>query len=230
MKESIESARRRLSSAVSSLSEQVEILLEDPNCKKQKEKLFNSKKTLQYLSGALDDILRADMLDAGLLKSKEEPFSLPKIMDSVFSEVFVQNAPEKLNLKTFCSPNLPKELFGDVNILKRILLNVIDNVVRHLTMHSIEVSADFLFFTRTGKARILFVIKGNLDSVLRERQKLIIDYFTKSSSGPCVSGGKTPLGLRLASRMIAGMGGKIWNEDTEHGSIFFFSMDFDFCK
>jgi signal transduction histidine kinase len=101
----------------------------------------------------------------------------------------------------------------------------LDNALKFTKEGSIDISVDYhSYLAEERKHRLLFAVKDTGVGIPLERQNVIFDYFTQGDSSTTKLYKGLGLGLSVASKLIKRMGGDIWFESSESGSIFFFTF------
>jgi len=111
---------------------------------------------------------------------------------------------------------------SDPAMVKRILLNLVDNSIKFTQSGFIEVGYN------VRPSDILFYVKDSGIGIPEEKQKMVFDSFQKVASCNDKLYNGIGLGLTLCKRLLELLNGKIWvNSEVNKGSTFFFTVPFD---
>jgi len=113
-------------------------------------------------------------------------------------------------------PSMPRAVFGDIEALRSVLGNLIDNAGKHAPAHTpIEVTVDQPY----GWTRIAVADHG--PGVAAEDRERIFAPFTQLDASTTRRVGGVGLGLFLVDRLVRGMGGRVWVDETPGGGATF---------
>lgn len=171
------------------------------------------------LLSVINDLLDFSMIDAGRLALDPAPFSLVEMLENAMM-LLAGNASEKnIELIMRVQPDLHDNYLGDAQRLRQMIVNLLGNAVKFTdTGHVLlDVSGEY-----TGTQSILHI--SVTDTGIGIPQHRIARIFDGSdladTSTRCRHHGMG-LGLAIASRLVAMMGGKISVHSREgHGSTF----------
>ena len=135
---------------------------------------------------AVDDILDVARIEAGDFRLREEDFSLAEAVESVTAFVRPAAAEKGVTLGLSIDPNLPKAVSGDPRRLRQILLNLLNVILRERRGGLVTLS---LYALRGAENRISFALTG--------------------SGGHARPAERDGLGLAIAGRLVARMGGRL---------------------
>lgn len=171
---------------------------------KQKEAINRVFESSTHLTKIVEDLLNVSKIEAGGMKYEMAPFDLEKAVRDLATDLSI--TAEKKGLKlTFATDNKsPYKVNGDMEKIRQVVLNVIDNAIKYTMQGSISVllSKD----EASGKAKVAITDTG-MGISAEEKEKL----FQKFSRG---EGGKTNtsgsgLGLYLAKQISEAHGGEV---------------------
>ncbi|SFK92251.1 response regulator [Methylorubrum salsuginis] len=135
---------------------------------------------------AVDDILDVARIEAGDFQLREEDFSLAEAVESVTAFVRPAAAEKGVTLGLSIEPELPRAVRGDPRRLRQILLNLLNVNLRERRGGLVTLS---LYALRGAENRISFALTG--------------------SGGHAPPAERNGLGLAIAGRLIARMGGRL---------------------
>lgn len=135
---------------------------------------------------AVDDILDFARIEAGDFQLREEDFSLAEAIESVTAFVRPAAAEKGVTLGLSIDPGLPKAVRGDPRRLRQTLLNLLNVTLRERRGGLVTLS---LYALRGAENRISFALTG--------------------SGGQARSSERDGLGVAVAGRLVARMGGRL---------------------
>lgn len=168
----------------------------------------------------INDILDFSKIEAQQLQIEKKVFSTQDCLTSIF-QLFSSKAEEKgLQIELAKSSSLPAYLTGDVNRIRQILSNLIDNAIK---------------FTQTGgvtlKAEVLDMLDGNCKCIVEvsdtgmgispEGLSNLFKPFQQGDATISRRFGGTGLGLVISQQLAQLMGGELIVRSEEgKGSVF----------
>ena len=172
----------------------------------------------------INDILDLSKIESGRLEVEEIPINLYEIVGSV-GELIAPSAAEK-NLEFICSvdPDCHRELKGDSERIKQILINLCANAVKftHKGRVAVRVRAEQ---TNSDGVVVSFSVADTGIGIPHDRQKSIFNSFEQADGSTTRKFGGTGLGLSICKRLVEIMGGSIAVESHQgRGSLFRFSL------
>jgi signal transduction histidine kinase len=192
-----------------------DIMLEDES---NPEKINNLKiihESAQTLLSLIDNILDFAEVESGHIDLKINDFSMRNLLNRIY-ERFLEKAEKKnLFFKIGSEVSAPKWLSGDEYRIEQVVANIVDNALK---------------FTSSGKVGVVYSYHEGVASIRvtdtgigigKEKQEAIFSLFCQGDMSPSRTYGGVGLGLTIASRLTATMGGKISCESTPGvGSMF----------
>ena len=200
-------------SALSLLSEE-----DDPIERSKLTKIANE--SADNLLNVINYALDYSKLGAGRMDLDFDDFSLQSLLDAIIA-VNEGRAKEKaIDVSYSLEPGLPKNLKGDPEKLRQVLINVVGNAIK---------------FTEAGKVelRVLnynnhfrFIVSDTGCGIGQDDLNHIFDPFWSRSKGASES--STGLGLNIVKRLVELMSGQITVESTEGaGTTFYIDLPFE---
>jgi signal transduction histidine kinase len=171
----------------------------------------------------IDDLNDFAQLEVGNLQVSLVEFDLRHILERAVKGPAARAATKGIKLSTDLGPDTPLLLSGDPLRLRQVLFSLVDNAVK---------------FTSRGEVKVRVAVEGRVERSVRLR-------FDVSDTGIGIPGWKKEalfepdtdeegreaggigLGLRLGSRLVELMGGRLQVESQlGQGSAFFFTLPF----
>ena len=172
----------------------------------------------------INDILDYSKIQSGKLHLEEAPFELRNCIEDAL-DLFAPKAIEKgIDLLYLIQPDVSPFLMGDVNRLRQIMVNLINNAIKFTEEGEIFVSIEKANESE-GYQELLFSVKDSGIGIAKEKMEILFEPFTQADATTTRRYGGTGLGLAIAKHLINLMGGNIWVESEQgKGSTFFFNV------
>jgi signal transduction histidine kinase len=173
---------------------------------------------VEVLGALIDDLFELARIEAGALTWSMQQFELGEIVESVIGTMEVEAHQRGIRIHAE-APN-PTDFVGDPARLRRVMLNLLQNAVRHTPEDgSVTVKIEPV---AGGGFEVEVADSGEgIDPVDRER---IFEPFYRGGSEAARTRPGTGLGLAIARAVVEAHGGRIWLADSERGSRFRFSL------
>ncbi len=178
----------------------------------------------ENLLTVINDILDFSKIEQGKLEIENHEFDLNQCVEEVFALLSSSASSKDIELLHDINPNVPRYIVSDLNRLKQILVNLINNAIKFTIEGEVvlTVSAKSL---DDNTYIIEFDIKDTGIGIPKEKLESLFESFSQvdTSHGRKFEG--TGLGLAISKQLTHLMGGSIWVESEEGvGSIFSFTI------
>lgn len=174
----------------------------------------------QSLLLLVDDVLDISAIEAGKLNRNDMDFSLKELLSRIRLLVQPHLAGKKLDLIIQSADDVPDNLYGDVNHLTQILLNLMHNAVKFTASGEVRLQV-----IRTAKGvgpiPLRFSVRDTGIGIAAADQSRIFDAFEQVDSGATRRYNGTGLGTTIAKTLTELLGGKIGLEDNLGGGSHF---------
>ena len=184
---------------------------------KQKEAINRVFESATHLSKIVEDLLNVSKIEAGGMKYEMAPFDMEKAVKDIATDLSITAEKKGLKLTFATDQKTPYTVNGDMEKIRQVVLNVIDNAIKYTEKGSISVL--LAKGPNPGMMRVAVTDTG-MGISAEEKEKL----FQKFSRG---AGGKTNttgsgLGLYLAKQIAEAHGGEVMIDSPgiELGSTF----------
>ncbi len=185
------------------------------------------KSALVYVDTLLNDLLDFSRLEGGQLPIEKKPFHLPKLLNSIFSQY--EDIPDKKNIAFtwMISPQLHTPIVSDPVRLSQVLNNLIGNAFKYTRQGYVKVDTSIYETSKSPFLKIKVIDTGI--GIKKEKQALIFKEFIQADDSIYGEYGGYGLGLTIAQKISALLGGYLELESVEHkGSTFSLYIPLEF--
>lgn len=201
----------------------VSIVLKADLEQQQHDHLTKAQIAADNLSDLINDILDFSKVEAGKLEIYEAPFDLDQLLQQVV-DLFSNRVAEKdLEINILVAKDVPHKLIGDAGRLTQVLVNLIDNSIKHTKQGKIDVRVE----STAGVDNIImtFTVSDTGAGIPKELVPHLFEPFTQEDSTLTRQHGGTGLGLAICQRLVELMGGRIEVKSSlGEGSEFVFTV------
>ncbi len=222
-----------------------ELALETDLTPEQRDYLNLVKTSADSLLTVINDILDFSKIEAGKLDLDQTDFSLRAILGDTLKTLAQRAHKKGLELACRIAPEVPDALIGDPSRLRQIVVNLVGNAIKFTERG--EVVIRVFLDKETGKSpeaaqaetgessppplspclpvSLSFAVSDTGIGIPRDKQEMIFRAFEQVDGSTARRYGGTGLGLTIASRLVAVMGGRIWvDSELGRGSTFHFTV------
>lgn len=169
----------------------------------------------------IESILEIAKLETGRMPMNIDIVPLPPLVRRAISAIEVLATASNIRVTDCVPPNLPP-LHIDEEQIRRVLINLLDNALRHTPADG-EVRVEAAIVNGKGFAKIGVVDTGK--GVPIEARERIFEKFYQMSQSALRGHRGVGLGLTFCRLSIEAHGGRIWVEDgPEGGAAFWFTL------
>jgi two-component system sensor histidine kinase/response regulator len=202
------------------------LLEEAPLGRRERAHVAHIKRASTSLLGILSDLLDYAKTDAGQLVLEHVPLQL----DAALQAIAVLSAPNAwargIETVFAVAPDVPRVLRGDPKRLEQVLLNLVGNAVKFTERGEIVLSVE-VAARSPGRVRLRFAVRDTGIGIAAPDQARLFEPFSQGDSSTGRKYGGVGLGLSIARRLVALMGGTLAVESSPGlGSTFHFEADF----
>src|SRR5437773_1478980 len=191
-----------------------ELVLDTPLDEGQRQGLKTVKSAADSLLGIINDLLDFSKIEAGKLELVPADFSLRGAVADTLRALAVRANKKGLELIYQVQPDVPDALIGDAGRLRQVLLNLAGNAVKFTddgeVVVRVEVNQDGPPPSPgAGEVGLRFTVRDTGIGIPADQQERIFRAFEQEDTSTTRKYGGTGLGLTIASRLVALMGGTI---------------------
>jgi two-component system, sensor histidine kinase and response regulator len=219
-----------------------ELALDTPLADDQRHYLTTVKSAADALLGIINDILDFAKIEAGRLELDPADFSLGSVLDATLRALAVRAHRKGLELVSQQRPDVPDALVGDAGRLRQVLLNLVGNAIKFTERGEVVVLVETAGGPAPaeaaaapqagppaagGEVLLRFAVTDTGIGIPPEKQATIFRAFEQEDTSTTRKYGGTGLGLTIAARLVALLGGEITvDSGPRRGSTFAFTARF----
>jgi PAS domain S-box-containing protein len=213
----------------------------------QRECLGIVKSAADNLLGMINDLLDFSKIEAGKLQLDPTDFSLRAVVGDTLRALAMRAHKKGLELISRIQPDVPDALIGDAARLRQVLLNLVGNAIKFTEQGEVVVTVSSDEWRVTSKEQqpgdaaedsssltrhsslvtCHFSVRDTGIGIPPEKQEAIFQAFEQGDTSTTRKYGGTGLGLTIAARLVALMGGRITVDGQPGpGSTFAFTARF----
>lgn len=156
----------------------------------------------------LDELLEFGRVAAGQVRIAPEFVNIPAFLNEIHSVVKPLLQKKQLMFCLDLPPNGMPSVEVDRNLLRQILLNLLNNSIKYSEDGTISVVCDFLPRSR-GRGVLTFLVKDEGCGIAPEQQRRIFEPFYQQKQHAANNRCGVGLGLAIVARIVAAMKGRI---------------------
>lgn len=194
----------------------------------QRQCLTTVKSAGDALLGIINDILDFAKIEAGRLELDPADFSLSSVLGATLHALSVRAHKKELELVCQQRPGVPDALIGDAGRLRQVLLNLVGNAIKFTERGEVVVLVEKAGESASqGEVRLRFAVMDTGIGIPLDKQARIFQAFEQEDTSTTRKYEGTGLGLTIAARLVALMGGEITVTSVPgQGSTFAFTAGF----
>ena len=205
------------------------LLLETDLSAEQRDYVSTIRTSGDSLLTIINEILDFSKIESGKMELESQPFEIAQCIEEAIDLFTVPAAAKGVELAYFIDPQVPPCVLGDINRLRQVLVNLMNNAVKFTPRGfvTLEVAADPTTTGRPADEKILldFYVTDTGIGIPADRMDLLFKPFSQVDASTTRKYGGTGLGLAICDRLTQLMGGSIDVTSTpDKGSRFHFCI------
>lgn len=184
------------------------------------EYLHDIKSSSHHLLGLINDILDISKIESGKMEMVNVEYETADLFHDV-AQIISNQAKEKgLAFSMNIDPAMPKTLYGDINHMRSVLINLLNNAVKYTTEGSVTLDANCLLVV-DNTITLSLAIKDTGIGIRSEEMGKLFKNFSQLNQQTSYGTEGTGLGLALVKNFCQMMGGDVMvTSDYGEGSTF----------
>lgn len=202
----VSTASHELRTPISAIMCHVDMLLQGVRGKLTKEQQGTMERVAinaEQMIDLVNNLLDKSMLEAGKLQLDFRPFSVLKLLVDVMDTMHTMKYTKKIKLGYKIGNDIPNQILGDERQLRQILINLVNNAIKHTDKGSIRVHV-----FRPDVEHWVIEVKDTGCGIPLEGQKHLFDPFRQDDQSSRKKGG-FGLGLSIVKQIVDHMNGVI---------------------
>lgn len=177
----------------------------------------NSERLMELIS----DVLDFSNFEAGELEMINREFTVKEELEKVLIPHTSKSKQKGLELKVHYEPCLPVRISTDLEHVKHIVNQLMNNAIKFTEMGSIEITLDFA----ANKKHLLVKVKDTGIGIHEGEISRIFENFVQGDGSSTRKYGGTGIGLSICKKLVDALGGEIGvDSEPGRGSVFWFSI------
>src|SRR5262245_14692670 len=189
-----------------------ELVLDTPLADDQRQCLRTVKSAADNLLGVINDLLDFAKIEAGKVELDPADFSLRSAVGNTLRALAARAHHKGLELVCNVQPDVPDALIGDAGRLRQVLLNLVGNAIKFTEQGEVVVQVEGEASAEPGVRQevvLRFSVRDTGIGIPADQQDRIFRAFEQEDTSTTRKYGGTGLGLTIAARLVAVMGGQI---------------------
>lgn len=218
-------ASHQLRSPITAIRGYVSMLLEGSYGKfpeKGQEVLERIGESSKFMASSIEDYLNVSRIEAGSMKYELSDFNLKEQAEKVTDELRASALKKGLTLVFRSDISGSAMVNADIGKTRQVISNFIDNSIKYTPQGTITVVAH----DDPTKKKMWVTISDTGIGMSKETLGEVFDKFIRAKNANQINVTGTGLGLYVAKKMAAGMGGKVWAESEGEGKGSQFHIEF----
>ncbi len=199
-----------------------ELLSENIKSLEEKEYISAIKESTIRLLNLVDKLLLLARLEAGYFTIRETAFTLAELkmwLKEEIEKTIKHNLTYMINM-----PHYPHSLIGDLDKIKIIFKELIENAIKFTNDGRIDITAEILKEEKEN-IEVRFSIRDTGVGIAKDKIKYVFSNFAQEEEDTARSYEGMGLGLSIAKKLTENMGGSIWvKSNKDKGSTFYFQL------
>jgi len=172
------------------------------------------RKSGEHLLGLINNILLISKMESGNIQVHNTSANVRDILDGMYSMFLLKTQQKNVELELIIDSEFPQYIETDIDILRQILINLLNNSVKFTNAGSIKI------FAKYSDENLIITIEDTGVGIAKDEIDILFKQYQQTQSG-IKEGNGTGLGLSLVNEFIKVLDGTISVEsEYEQGSSF----------
>jgi signal transduction histidine kinase/CheY-like chemotaxis protein len=181
----------------------------------------------EALVAMVGDLLDSFKIEAGQIDLEQVPFDVREVVEGVGEILMVRAEARDVDLAVHVHPDVPRQLVGDSNRLRQILLNLVSNAIKFTEKGEVSMVA-IASPMKDGRWELVLRVLDTGIGIAPEAQERIFEPFVQAESSTTRRFGGTGLGLNIVRSLVNLMGGTVaLRSEVGKGSLFTVTVPLD---
>lgn len=174
---------------------------------------FDIRNASETLLGLINDLLDISKIESGKMHLVEQEYDVQEQIRSIVSMIRVKSTEKGLMFDVVVDELIPKRLYGDVNKIKQIVLNLLTNAVKY-TQEGCVILSISMDERNADEAEIRYSVKDTGIGVKEEDMDKLFTAYERLDEQKNSSIQGTGLGLDISRRFAELLGGQLTCESV----------------
>ena len=187
-----------------------------PLTEKQRDAVNNIVESTHYLTTIVNDLLDEAQIESKSLSLHNEYFDPVGLLEKIKSTMSTLAYKKGLTFRAEIAPDLPSELYGDVNRLQQVIINLAGNAVKFTKQGEVSVG-----IKRPAPAQWSIEVRDTGAGIVDSEHESIFEPFRQVNNSITRENRGSGLGLAITRQLVELMGGEIkLKSEIGKGSLF----------
>ena len=206
------------------------LLLDTPLNDEQRDSVSTIRTSGEALLTIINDLLDFSKIESGKLELEHQPFELASCIEETLDLFAGQAAARRIEIAHCIDPDVPAVVLGDVNRLRQVLSNLINNAIKFTPKGTVTLTASLARevpaqLLRPNHTFLAISVRDSGIGIPSDRLDRLFKPFSQVDSSTTRKYGGTGLGLVICHRLCTLMGGDIRvHSAANEGSTFTFTV------
>ncbi|MDR0821418.1 MAG: response regulator [Oscillospiraceae bacterium] len=204
-----------------------ELALDDVLTERAEDYLHKIRDSSAILLVTIGDILDIAKLDSGYVAPEYVPISITDIVRTVKNICQPKATAKNISFATFTEQTAIRPVYGDPNLLRQCLLNLVYNALKFTKSGIVKLTVDTESEYEDKHIKMAFEVSDTGIGMTAEQLEAVFQPFVQAKGETSRRYGGTGLGLAITKSFVELMGGKLTAESSPGiGSRFSFVLPF----
>jgi signal transduction histidine kinase/ligand-binding sensor domain-containing protein/ActR/RegA family two-component response regulator len=193
----------------------------------QREYLEMAKSSADLLLTVINDVLDFSKIEAGQMTFERREFRLRETVGMITKILGLRASQKGLSLRSEVAADVPDFLVADSHRLGQILTNLVGNALKFTDEGGVTVRVSLVepVARDAREVGLHFEVQDTGIGIATDAQAHIFEPFKQADGSTTRKYGGTGLGLSISTRLVEGLGGRLWLEsEAGRGSTFHFTV------